>query len=100
MRKARLGGLHLDLPLADVLQILGGTNDHVNDRAHEREQRRGGRATDEHRIGDPAAGVGVGPIDERQPNHDEEQDDQIRREIEPAALDAEDGEGEHLRTRV
>src|SRR5262245_6474283 len=50
--QARLGGLHLEVTLADVLEVLGWSHDHVDDRADEREERGGGRAADQHRIGD------------------------------------------------
>src|SRR6188472_3712300 len=35
----RLGGLHLQLALAHVLEVFGWSHDHVDDRADEREQR-------------------------------------------------------------
>src|ERR1019366_8958723 len=59
LMQARLGGLHLELALVHVLQVLGRTQDHVDDRADEREQRSRRRAADQHRIDDPATGIGV-----------------------------------------
>ena len=89
------GGLHLELALAHVVEILGRADDHVDDRADEREQRGGGGAADQQRVGDPPPGVGVGPVDERQPDHDQEQQNELDREVERAVVDTEDGVGQH-----
>ena len=91
----RLGGLDLELALADVLQVLGGAHDHVHERAHEREQRGHGGAPDQQGVADPPPCVGERPVDERQPDHDQEQDDQVDGQIHPAVTDAEDGGSEH-----
>ncbi len=60
--------LHLELALAHVLEVLRRPHDRVDDRADEREQARCGRAADQHRIGHPPARVGVGPVDQREPD--------------------------------
>src|SRR5690242_2609868 len=57
LSQARLRGLCLDLALVHVFEVLGRAHDHVDDRAHEREQRGRDRAADQHRVGDPAARV-------------------------------------------
>ena len=87
--QARLGGLHLQLALAHVLQVLGRAQDHVDDRAHEREQRRRRGTADEHRILDPAPRVGVRPVDQRQVQDDDEQDQQVDDQVQAAAFDSE-----------
>ena len=68
-----LGGGDLEVALAHVRQVLRWPHDQVYDRPHEREQ--GGRrgAANKHRVGDAAACVGEGPVDQRQPDDDEEQ---------------------------
>src|SRR3954470_13417959 len=53
----RLGGLHLELALAHVVEVLRRADDHVDDRADEREQARDRRAGHQHGIGDAAPGV-------------------------------------------
>ena len=48
------------------------------------------------RIADPPPGVGVGPVDQRQPDHDQEQDHEVDDETDRVVLDPEDsGEREH-----
>ncbi len=91
----RLGRGDLELALAHVVEVLGRAHDQVDDRPDEREQRRGGGAGHQQRVGDPPAGVGVGPVDQREPDHHQEQDQQVDREVQPVVLDAEDGEGTH-----
>src|SRR3954451_19119847 len=51
----------LELAFAHVVEVLGRAHDHVDDRADEgEEERRGGGATDQHRVLDAAPGVGEG----------------------------------------
>src|SRR5215211_744445 len=94
-REAGLGGGDLELPLTHVLEELGRPHDDVDDRPDEGEQRCGRRAADEHWVGDPAAGVRERPVDQRKPDHDEEQQQQVDREVQPVVIDAEDGEDAH-----
>src|SRR5450755_1028282 len=95
LRQTRLRRLHLELALPNVVQILGWPDDHVDDRPDERKQRRQGRAADQQRVGDPAPGVGKGPVDESQPDHDQEQDHQLNGEVQRAVVDPEDGTSQH-----
>jgi len=53
----RFGRVHLELALANVVEILRGAHDHVDDRPQEREQRGRGGTADQHRVGDAPAGV-------------------------------------------
>ena len=55
---SRLCRLDLELTLMDVIEVLGRTNDDVDERPDIGEQRRDRRATDQNRIADPAARVG------------------------------------------
>src|SRR5579862_5175418 len=89
LRDPRLGGRHLDLALADVLEVLGRPQDQVDDRADVGEQRERGRARDQHGVGDPPLGVDAGPVDERQPDDPEEQAQQVDREIDTVVGDPE-----------
>src|SRR5262245_29940162 len=91
--QARLGGLHLKVALADVLEVLRWSHDHVHDRADEREERRRCRAADQHGIGDASPRVGVRVIDERQPYDDEDEDQQLDGRVQRVVGDAEDGDG-------
>src|SRR4051794_4782882 len=94
--QARLDDLDLQLALADVLQVLRRPDDHVDDRPGEREEEGGtGRGGDEERILDPAAGVGEGVVDEREPDDDEYEDQELERGVQRVALDPEDGGGHH-----
>src|ERR687898_561849 len=67
LQQARLGGLHLELAQAHVVQELRRADDRVDDRPHEREQRRKGRAPHEHRVVDAPAGAREPPEDQRGP---------------------------------
>ena len=89
LAQAGLGGLRLELALAHVLEVLGRAQDHVDDRADEREQRRHRRTADQHRIVDPPARVGVCPVDQREVQDGDEQDQQIHGQIQAAAFDSE-----------
>ena len=80
---------------AHVVEVLRRAHDHVDDRPDEREQRRERRAADQHRIVDPAPGVGERPEDERQPDDDEDEDEDVDGRVERVVVDAEDAEGEH-----
>src|SRR5687767_7664063 len=62
----RLRSGDLELALAPILEELRRPDDHVDDRADEREERRGRRAPHEHRVFDPPLRVRVGPVDERE----------------------------------
>src|SRR5512133_537306 len=86
----RLRRLHLELALAHVLEVLGRAHDHVDDRAHEREQGGRRRARDEHRIGDAPARVGIRVVDERQPHDHEDEDQQLDGRVEAVVGDAEE----------
>jgi hypothetical protein len=86
----RLGGLHLELALAYVLEVLGWSHDHVDDRAHEREQGGRRRTADEHRIGDAPPRIGVRVVDERQPHDHEHEDQELDRRVEAFVVDAEE----------
>jgi hypothetical protein len=90
-----LGRRDLELALADVVEVLGRAHDQVHDRPDEREQRRRGRAGNQHRVLDAAASVAVGPVDQRQPDHHEEQQQQVDCKGQPAVFDAEQGNGAH-----
>ena len=91
----RLRGRDLELPLAHVVEVLRRAHDQVDDRPDEREQRRRRGARDQHRIGDPAVSVAPRPVDEREPDHHEEQQQQVDRKVQPAVFDAEQGDGAH-----
>src|SRR4051794_18742095 len=94
----RLGGLHLQLALADVVQVLRRAHDHVDDRADEREQRRDRRGADEHGVFDAPPRVGERVIDQRDVDDDEEEDQQLDGRVEARAVDPEDRfEGHVLR---
>ena len=95
-----LSGLHLELALAHVVEILRGPHDHVDDGPDEGEEGRHGRAADEHRIGDPPASVRVRPVHERQPDHDQEDNQQVHSGIDAAVADAENGKRVHCQRRV
>jgi hypothetical protein len=84
-----LRGADLELPLLRVLQELRRTQDRVHERPNEWKERRAGGAGDEHRILDPATGVEEGPGDQRDPHHDEEEDDEVHEQVEAAVRDAE-----------
>ena len=91
LREAGLGGGDLELALVHVVEVLGRADDRVDDGADEREEQRGRRgAGHEHDVVDPPAGVRVGPERERQPERDQDEDEQLHREVEPA-VQAEDG---------
>jgi hypothetical protein len=95
LREPRLRGGHLQLAQAHIVDELGRADDQVDDRAHEREQRRGGRARDQHRVVDAAAGVGVRPEQQGQPHHDQHEQQHVDRGVHVVVLDVEDGDGEH-----
>jgi hypothetical protein len=88
--KARLRCLHLQLALAHVVQVLRRPDDHVHDRPDEREQRCSCGAADQHRISDAPARVGIRPVNERQPDHHQEQQQQIHDQVDRAVLDPKD----------
>ena len=83
-----LRGPDLELALVGVLEVLRRPHDHVDDRPDEREQRRGRRAADQHRVVEPAARVRVGPIDQREPDHEQKEDEQVDDQVEAVVLDA------------
>src|SRR5215211_3439879 len=87
----------LDLALTYVHQVLGRANDEVHDRPDEREQRCRGGARDEHRVRDPAMGVAVRPVHQREPDDHEEQQQQVDRQSQPVVFDAEQGNQAHER---
>src|SRR5688572_25825073 len=89
---AQLGGLDLDLALARVLEVLRRAQDRVDRRANEGEERCRRGAEDEDRVADPPAGVEVGVGDQREPENDEHQDEEVRGQIEAVVFDAEDRE--------
>ena len=76
-----------------VLEVLRRAHDRVDDRPDEREQRGRRRAADQHRVVDAPARVRVGPVDQREPDHDQEEDQQVDGQVEAVVLDAEEGEG-------
>src|SRR4051812_19319572 len=84
----RLGRRDLELALADVLEVFGRPYDQVDERAHEREQRRDRRRADQHRVVDSPASIRVGPPHERQPGDDEEENQQVDDEVEGVVGDA------------
>ena len=90
-----LGGSDLELALTNVVEVLRRADDQVHDRPDEREQRRRGGTRHEHRIRDPPVGVAVGPVDQREPDHDEEQQQQVDGQCQPAVFDAEQGKEAH-----
>lgn len=81
----------LQLPLANVLEELRRAQDRVDHRSDERNQRGHRRRPHQHRILDPPLGVGVGPVDQRQVDHRQEQDQQIQREVDRVVVDPEQG---------
>ena len=93
--QARLGGLDLQLALAHVREVLRRAHDRVDDRAHEREQRRGGGTADQHRVGDAPPGVRVGPVDQREPDDDQEENQQVDGQVQSVVVDPEDGWHHH-----
>ena len=54
-----------------------------------------GREPDHHRVGDPPPRILVGPVDQREVQDRQEQDQQIDHEAEAAAFDPEVGERGH-----
>jgi hypothetical protein len=95
VRKPGLRRGDLELALAHVLEVLGRAHDQVHDRPDEREQRSRRGARDEHRVRDPAVSVGEGPVDQREPDHHEEQEKQVDGQCQPTVLDAEQGYRTH-----
>jgi hypothetical protein len=93
--EAGLGGLHLELSQAHVVEVFRRTDDRVDDRAHEREQRGDRRARDEHQVVDAPARVGERPEHEREPDDDEHEDEDVDGRVERVVVDAEDAEQEH-----
>ena len=89
---AKLGGADLELALLPLVEELRRAKDRVDDRPDEREQRRRGRARDQHGIVDPPPGVEEGPRDERKPNDDQKQDEEVDDEVESVVGDAEEAE--------
>ena len=67
MTHPQLGGLGLDLALADVLEELRRAQDRVDERAEEGDEADDGGGRHEDRVADPAPGVGEGPVGQRQP---------------------------------
>ena len=55
-------------------------------------QRRGRRAADQHRVGDPPPRVRVRPVHQRQVQHGEKEQQQVDGQVEAGRLDPEDGE--------
>ena len=90
-----LCGRHLELALAHVGEVLRRAHDQIDDGPDEREQRGRGGARDQHRIGDPPARVAVGPVDQRQPDHNQEQQKQVHGQCQPAVFNAEHGNQAH-----
>src|SRR4029450_7772466 len=60
--------------------------DRVHDRANEREQRGGGGAADEHGVLDSPLRILVGPVHQRQPDDDQEEQQQIDGKVEAVVL--------------
>jgi hypothetical protein len=96
-RQAGLRGGDLELTLAHVIQVLRGPHDHVHERPDEREDRRGGGAPDQHGVLQAPPGVRVRPVDQRQPQDDDEEQQQVDGEVQPAVVDAEHGDDPHRR---
>ena len=70
--------LDLELALARVLQILGRSEEHVDDRPEERrEQADEGREADEPRVLDPPPRVLERPVRRREPEDDDEPDPEV-----------------------
>jgi hypothetical protein len=91
----RLGGRDLELALAHILQVLRWPDYQVDDGADEGKQRRGRGAADQHRVPDPAPCIGVGPVDQRDPEDHEEQQQEVDREVQPIVGDPEDRQKAH-----
>src|SRR5262249_28449865 len=72
-----LRGPQLQLSLLAVLQELGRPQDRVHDRAQIREDRGRRRTRDQNRILDSPPRIEVGPIDQRQIDDDQEEDQQV-----------------------
>src|SRR5262249_4475078 len=77
LAQLELSGAQLQLALLPVLQELGRPQDRVDDRAQVREDRRSGRARDQHGVLDAPPRIQVGPVDQRQIDDDQEEDQQI-----------------------
>jgi len=93
---ASFGGLDLKLTFAHVFQELGGPDDHVDEGPHEGQDQCGDRRrADDPGIRDAPARVGPAPVDDGQPDDDQEQNQQVDGKIDPAVGDAEDGWREH-----
>src|SRR5664280_1811723 len=78
LAETRLHLLYLELALVHLVQILGRTEKHVDDRAEERKEqreRRGG--ADQPRVLDAAASVLVNPVRDREPEDGQEEEGQI-----------------------
>src|SRR5262249_24538733 len=52
-------------------------------------------ASDQHRVTDAAACVGIGPVDQREPEDDQEQDHQLHREVDGVVGDTEYSKCKH-----
>lgn len=86
---AQLRGTDFEPALAPILEELRRPQDRIDDRADERKQRGGGRASDENRILDPPPGVEERPGDQRDPKDHEEQDQQVDGQVEGVVGDSE-----------
>lgn len=90
--QANLGGSDFDIALVGVGQEFGRAKDRVDDRADEWEERGGGCAADQERIGDPPTGVGEGEDDQGQPDCDQAEDRKGDDEVQGSVFNSEDGE--------
>jgi hypothetical protein len=89
LAQPQLRGAQLELALLAVLEELRGAQDRVDDGPDEREHRRRRGARDQNRVLDPPLGVEVGPIDQRQVDDDQKEDQQVDDETQCAAVYAE-----------
>ena len=88
----------LELALAHVLEVLGRPEQHVDERADERDEAERGRDPDEQPVLDAAPRVLVDPVDGRDPEDDHEEDREVpdhvpRRRVEEVVDAAEGGRG-------
>ncbi len=95
----RLGGGHLELAQAHVVEELRRAHDQVDDRPDEREEGRERRADDQQRVVDAPASVGERPEDQRQIEHAENEQRDAGVRLQRAVLDVlypENGERGHV----
>src|SRR5207245_8756231 len=90
----------LQLALVDVLEILRRTHDRVHDRADVGEERGDRCAPDQKWVVEAPRGVRIRPVDERDPDHEQEEDEEIDRQVEAVVRDSKEGEGHRIPVRA